>query len=252
MPNPERIAYYSENAAQLAAQYDGLDRAKVHQSILHLFESKEPLRILDIGSGSGADAKWLAERYGHRVTAVEPSDLFEHARTANAHTGVAYVRDRLPSLSKLKGQEGAFDLVLGIAVLQELDAADRRKSLDRIVSLAKPGGKIALMYPSPPSRAGQHQIPGEEIDKALFDIAHDPKAAHSGHLSLSKSSPDTKGRLAANGEPLRFEERIITVSAKGPGPTGAGLGRAVERAWEGTSPSKPGLAPAQDAPGRER
>jgi SAM-dependent methyltransferase len=234
MANQDRIDFYSENAPALASQYDGLDREKVHHSILYLFESKTPLRILDVGCGSGADARWLATKYGHQVTAVEPSDLFNHAVTANAHPNVTYLRDSLPDLKAVRETGRQFDLVLGIAVLQELDAADRAASIKTLVGLTKPGGEIVFMYPSPPSREGQKQIKDNEVADLLGEIGQDSASKQTGQIEFSSFSPDTKGRKAITGEPLTFQERIIRVAAKDPA-RGVEENGAVVRAWSGVS-----------------
>src|SRR5260370_32398577 len=63
---------YAEEAEDLFKRYESIPAADAHRAVLHLIPAA-PSRILDIGSGTGRDAAWLASM-GHRVVAVEPTD----------------------------------------------------------------------------------------------------------------------------------------------------------------------------------
>lgn len=53
----------------LAEAYEAVDPAAVHGTLL-LSLPAAPSMVLDVGSGSGRDAAWLA-RMGHEVVAVD-------------------------------------------------------------------------------------------------------------------------------------------------------------------------------------
>lgn len=60
MSNERNITFYSDNATRLAAQYDDLAVTDVHKDwLLHL---PEPGMALDVGAGSGRDARFLASK----------------------------------------------------------------------------------------------------------------------------------------------------------------------------------------------
>jgi len=63
---------YAEEAEDLIERYESVPFTEKHAAVLHLIPSA-PCDVLDIGSGTGADAAYLAE-LGHRVVAVEPTD----------------------------------------------------------------------------------------------------------------------------------------------------------------------------------
>lgn len=62
---------YAEHARALFLRDEGMSFAEKHRAVLHLFPD-EPSAVIDIGSGTGADAAWFAPQ-GHQVVAVEPT-----------------------------------------------------------------------------------------------------------------------------------------------------------------------------------
>ena len=105
-----------------------------------------PGRALDVGSGEGADAIWLAER-GWQVTAVDISTTAleraaEHAEqpartspTASSWTH-ADLRDKPPA-------EGAYDLVS--AQFMHLPPDARRELFARLAAAVAPGGTLLIV-----------------------------------------------------------------------------------------------------------
>ncbi|MGW1450022.1 FAD-dependent oxidoreductase [Micromonospora sp. NPDC002411] len=103
-----------------------------------------PGRALDVGSGEGADAVWLAER-GWQVTAVDISATALTRAAANADTvGVgdriefthADLRDKPPA-------EEAYDLVS--AQFMHLPPEQRRELFDRLAAAVAPGGVLLIV-----------------------------------------------------------------------------------------------------------
>lgn len=72
-PRLDLVAYYDQLAADFASRYDTVTFEAVHPNLSKHLPSLG--RVLDVGSGSGRDARGLAAR-GLHVTAVEPSAAF--------------------------------------------------------------------------------------------------------------------------------------------------------------------------------
>jgi len=136
--------YYSENAEQLCEQYNNLDPEDVHLSWKHLIENKNGL-ALDIGAGSGRDARWLANK-GWDVVAVEPcNDFREIAKIKIPQTGsVTWVDDKLPDLQKTKSLDYLFNLILISAVWMLLPQKKRERAFRIITDLLAPEGLLII------------------------------------------------------------------------------------------------------------
>lgn len=109
-----------------------------------------PLRVLDVGGGSGNFAVPLA-RLGHDVTVVDPSadalaTLQRRAGTAGVGERVRGVQgdgDRLHQLLDLQEHtEGTYDLALCHSVLEVVD--DPAATLRQIAGALRPGGQVSV------------------------------------------------------------------------------------------------------------
>ncbi len=101
--------FYNKNAKELAQQYLSTSFDKVHHSWHQLLPSilENPnARILDIGAGSGRDAKFIAQsavnkhgdKNGTQVIAVEPANLLaELGARQTAGLNVKWLTDSLPA-----------------------------------------------------------------------------------------------------------------------------------------------------------
>ncbi|MEV7327771.1 bifunctional NAD(P)/FAD-dependent oxidoreductase/class I SAM-dependent methyltransferase [Micromonospora sp. NPDC093244] len=103
-----------------------------------------PGRALDVGSGEGADAVWLAEQ-GWRVTAVDISTTAlaraaEHADTVGVGDRIEFthadLRDKPPA-------EDAYDLVS--AQFMHLPPEQRRELFDRLAAAVAAGGILLIV-----------------------------------------------------------------------------------------------------------
>jgi len=105
---------------------------------------------LDVGAGSGRDARWL-QSLGFDVVAVEPAEGFRaHAATKDKE-GIRWLDDRLPALDKVHSLALSFDLLTISAVWQHIAPADRPRAFRKLVTLLRPGGVLALTLRSGPS-----------------------------------------------------------------------------------------------------
>lgn len=148
--------FYNKNAAELAKQYLSTSFIQVHQSwhqlLPSILENPNAL-ILDIGAGSGRDAKFIAQaavnKHGDKnatqVIAVEPANLLaELGARQTIGLNVKWLTDSLPALSIITKQEISFDLILLSAVWMHIPISDRARSIRKLANLLKPGGKLVI------------------------------------------------------------------------------------------------------------
>ncbi len=104
-----------------------------------------PLRVLDVGGGSGGFAVPLA-RLGHEVTVVDPSA--DALATLERRAGTAGVGGRVRGLQGDGDQlhelplDGGYDLGLCHAVLEVVD--DPGTTLGEITRALRPGGRVSV------------------------------------------------------------------------------------------------------------
>jgi 2-polyprenyl-3-methyl-5-hydroxy-6-metoxy-1,4-benzoquinol methylase len=148
------IDFYSTNSLSFFEQYQSITTADVFGSAINLFPVK-PSFILDIGSGSGRDAAWMAQQ-GHIVTAVEPAaNMRKQAAVLHRQQPIQWIDDRLPELSSINRPQSGFDFILISAVWMHLTPDDRLIALQRLASLISDEGTILISLrhgPSDPSR----------------------------------------------------------------------------------------------------
>ncbi|MGR3397719.1 MAG: methyltransferase domain-containing protein [Paracoccus sp. (in: a-proteobacteria)] len=143
---------------ELAAQYDALDPAQIHEAVVpHL--PAAPAAILDVGAGSGRDAAWLAA-LGHSVLAVEPSaTMREEAQRRHPDARITWVADSPPGLEAVFRLNASFDVILLSAVWMHVAPAERARAFRKLVTLLKPGGILALSLRLGPPVAGRDMHP---------------------------------------------------------------------------------------------
>jgi SAM-dependent methyltransferase len=179
--------FYNENAKELAQQYLSKKFDEVHQSWSQFLPSiiENPnARILDLGAGSGRDAKHLAElaakthntKNNIQILAAEPAKELSHlGQKTTQGLNVKWLEDSLPALSNVTKQEISFDLILLSAVWMHIPPSDRVRSIRKLANLLKPGGKLVISL-----RHGQtdeerkqrkmHHVCTEEVKKLATDV----------------------------------------------------------------------------------
>ena len=164
MAGNQAIAYYDRHAVELADSYEGISFEKTHPSLAQVLVGKRPLRVLDIGAGTGRDAAAIA-RLGHHVVAVEPSaKMLKLAQTLHPDQRIAWLSDALPALGDLQSQ--TFDIVLISAVWMHIPPSERADAFRRIAALMAPTGSVYIslrMGPGDPAR-GIWQVNADEVD----------------------------------------------------------------------------------------
>jgi ubiquinone/menaquinone biosynthesis C-methylase UbiE len=105
--------------------------------------------ILDVGCGSGALDRLLAQRFsgGNPITAVDVNSFLLTEAAALAETeGVAKaIRFAPGSAESLPFEDRSFDCIFSVTVLEECDA-DR--ALAEMVRVARPGGRVGVIVRS--------------------------------------------------------------------------------------------------------
>jgi len=161
----QTIAYYDRHAAALADSYEGISFENAHPRLAQMLAGKPPLRILDIGAGTGRDAAAIA-RLGHHVVALDPSEqMLKLAQTLHPDQHILWLSDALPGLAKVRGQ--TFDVVLLSAVWMHIPPAERAQALQRIAALTSPNGNIYISLrigPADPAR-GIWRVDADEVER---------------------------------------------------------------------------------------
>ncbi|GAB3913331.1 methyltransferase domain-containing protein [Larkinella knui] len=121
-----------------------LDRRTVENANRNLLKHLKPgLSVLDVGCGSGAITRGIAERVGAqgRVLGIDPSaNLIDQARQ---HSGeLPQLEFRQADIYSFESSE-QFDVVTCARVLQWL--AQPQEALVRLEKLVKPGGFLAIL-----------------------------------------------------------------------------------------------------------
>ncbi|MDC8831858.1 class I SAM-dependent methyltransferase [Alteromonas gilva] len=138
----ENIHYYSKHAETLSQQYNSIDFEKVHQEWLS--DIPEKGFALDVGAGSGRDARFLAAK-GLSVVAVEPADgIREKAQQFTVSQSVHWLNDKLPELSQVFSLQIKFDLILLSAVWMHIAPSQRERCIRKLSALLKANGKIVI------------------------------------------------------------------------------------------------------------
>jgi SAM-dependent methyltransferases len=140
--NDKNIQFYTDNAKSFITQYDHVHFESVHQDWISYIPTQG--MVLDVGAGSGRDARYLSEK-GLSVVAVEPSDgLLEAAKTNAENHNIHWINDSLPELIYVFALQMKFDLILLSAVWMHIAPSNRERTFRKLSSLLKPNGKMVI------------------------------------------------------------------------------------------------------------
>jgi len=191
------VAYYDNHAAELADNYETISFEAAHPDLLPLMVSKTPMKVLEVGAGSGRDAAWIAGQ-GHHVTAVEPSTKMRQlAQQRHPSDKVRWVEDALPELRSVSGE--SYDMILLSAVWMHIVPGDRDKSLRRLTELLGPEGTIYMtLRVGPPDKVRSiHAVSFEEVARLARTL---DMQAH-----LLSDSPDLLSRSGIHWQKVLLE-----------------------------------------------
>jgi SAM-dependent methyltransferase len=181
--------YYDRHAPRLAATYESIEAARLNAWFRNSLPAA-PACVLDIGAGSGRDAAWLTS-LGLDVVAVEPSAaMVREARQHHPESPIHWIEgDSLPGLERTLRRGQAFDFILLSAVWMYVPQSERPRAFRKLVSLMKPGARMALTLRHGPPAAGQviHEVTVAELEKLCRD--------HGAYIErLHDAVPDAAGR----------------------------------------------------------
>lgn len=160
--------YYETNADSLAQTYDALSFEQVHASWQSFWPEQDCRSVfaLDIGAGSGRDAKWLAAR-GAQVVAVEPTKALKTIGELNTvGLAVNWLSDSLPEFSQVSKLGMRFDLILVSAVWMHIPHSARPRAFRKLARLLNPGGRlvISLRHGAFDDGRKQHSVSTQELE----------------------------------------------------------------------------------------
>ena len=153
-------------AQEAAARYETVSAERVNDWLIDLLPDDKAC-ILDVGSGSGRDSAWLA-RLGHEVIAVEPNPAMRRESDRwHPDKNFRLLADRLPDLSATFRTGLSFDFILVNAVWMFVAPSHRERAFRKLVTLLKPGGKIAITLRRGPVEVdrGMHPVSTDEIEQ---------------------------------------------------------------------------------------
>jgi SAM-dependent methyltransferase len=163
--------YYDNQASNLAAAYESLETLRLN-AWLQDFVPRAPACALDVGAGSGRDAAWLAS-LGLDVVAVEPSAaMVREARRFHPEAAIDWIEgDSLPGLERTLRRGQAFDFILLSAVWMHVPRTERSRAFRKLISLMKPGARMAITLRHGPSAPGQliYDVSAAEIESLCRD-----------------------------------------------------------------------------------
>ncbi len=125
---------------------------------------EQPCRVLDLGSGQGRNAIWLAQQ-GHQVTAVDVSDVATAQGVQIASEAGVEVNFVAADLATWEPEAESFDLVV-LAYLQAPESS--RKAVHAKAARAfAPGGRVFIVAHHRDNL--EHGIGGPPMIEVLFD-----------------------------------------------------------------------------------
>jgi S-adenosylmethionine-dependent methyltransferase len=153
-----------------------------------------PLRVLDVGGGSGMFAVPLA-RLGHDVTVVDPSadalaTLRRRADTAGVGervTGVQGDGDLLHEVLPTVGAGEGYDLALCHSVLEVVD--DPAVTLREIAGALRPGGQVSIAAANRAGAVLTRALSGHPVEALALLSDRDPSPGRA-HPQRRRFSPD--------------------------------------------------------------
>lgn len=168
--------------------------AAVWAALDPLVAAGRPLRVLDVGGGSGTLAVPLA-RLGHDVTVVDPSadalaTLTRRAQTAGVGERVHCVQgdgDQLHEVVPAGGDGGSWDLALCHSVLEVVD--DPAATLRELARALRPGGTASVASANRAGAVLARAVAGHPVEALALLEDRDPAPRRAARPARRRFSP---------------------------------------------------------------
>nr|WP_205315760.1 class I SAM-dependent methyltransferase [Nonomuraea lactucae] len=175
-----------------------------------------PGRALDVGSGEGADAIWLAER-GWRVTAVDISSTALERAAVQAAAAGAEVSGRITwTQADLRDQppaEGAYDLVSSQFMHLPIDA--RRELFERLAAAVAPGGTLLIVGHHPSDlRTTAHRMHFPDLMYTAEEVAASLDPAE-WRVPVAEARP--RAAVDPDGRAITIHDAVLVAHRRSPG-----------------------------------
>ncbi|GAC58820.1 putative methyltransferase [Gordonia hirsuta DSM 44140 = NBRC 16056] len=192
------------SAAQWDERYSSADRlwtAQVNPALAREAAGLTPGRALDVGSGEGADARWLAD-HGWTVVAVDISQVaLDRAAEIDSRETIAWVKADL-TVDEVPGE--AFDLVALHYFPVDIDRGD---VYDKLFAALNPGATLLVVaHDAEGIRAHGH-------DPDAYFQPHDVAERFADRLDVQILDTVERGRPAgASGEQRHMNDVVLKAS----------------------------------------
>src|SRR4051812_24320800 len=164
MSVPDRSTFESAYAGQAPWDIDGPQKSLVDVA------DQVTGSILDAGCGTGENALFFANR-GHKVTGIDflagPINQAKQKAVARGLKATFLVMDAL----ELKALPEVFDTVIDSGLFHVFGDEDRKRYVDGLASVLRPGGRLFLICFSDdePGTQGPRRVARPEIEAAFAD-----------------------------------------------------------------------------------
>jgi len=167
----DTVAPYNRGFREFSSAFESFGFTELHRGALAFLPARSGL-MLDIGAGSGRDARWFAAR-GWEVVAVEPAAAMRAAaQEMHPDSPVRWLDDRLPALAGVHRLGLAFDLVWLSGVWMHVPPEDRKRAMRKIATLLKPGGRLVmtLRHGPPAEDRPMWPVDAHEVERLGLDF----------------------------------------------------------------------------------
>lgn len=152
---------------------------KITEELADLCRIGEGTYVLDVASGTGEGACFLAEKYGCKVVGIDASEAMVRRAGIKAREKGLNVEFRVADAHRLPFEDNTFDVVISECTLSLLD---KERAMREMVRVTKPGGCVGIH-----DVFWQEDAP-EEVKKKLEEIEGEKPETLSGWVNLFKNA----------------------------------------------------------------